>query len=575
MASEMIDKQNADLARLGAAELDEDFASPWLPAQLPLSWQLESAEAHLLPFWHEECERQEHADTIVHFRTTLCPDFSRGHCPKHGNKGKGSQCFHWHFKSQCRRRPVNEMTGRLAYWDVPCQAWSDDPGLCAAGEHCSFAHGCYEVSYHPAKYKTRMCNGHECRGEDICCFAHGEAEHRHWAPDWYSYSAVASSIGIGGGYLSGSLDIAMAQQPEKGGSAQGASQKHRFCASFPNIAQCRRGTLCAFAHTREEVQTPLLSEAEEKHEAEALDDAFFTTKFKTLWCPIGAQHDWQTCSYAHTYQDVRRVPSIGYGPLPCPYWNKKDTRLSYLQRCPLGLRCPYSHGAKEQLYHPKYFRTVICRDLQLKGCPRQKLCAFFHRRGEKRTPSPDRNDYATPLGKDALPEDWVTYILAPPFFQETGETHTELVEPPARGRPQMYTPAPGWQDAAMWGPMGSMPYSQNGVCDEEEPLGTSRTQTTAGDSCEGAASSDSREGNQIWSTPGIPGGSASSLPFHGRGNNMGGFYYMGAGVPMGGWWGQSSSDPLGFNLIGNSLVNASDQVLGEESPDLDSDALQT
>jgi hypothetical protein len=31
-----------------------------------------------------------------------------------------------------------------------------------------------------------------------------------------------------------------------------------------------------------------------------------------LWCPIGAQHDWQTCAYAHTYQDARRKPSIGY-----------------------------------------------------------------------------------------------------------------------------------------------------------------------------------------------------------------------------------------------------------------------
>eukprot|EP00913_Durusdinium_trenchii_P033176 g31059.t1 len=31
-----------------------------------------------------------------------------------------------------------------------------------------------------------------------------------------------------------------------------------------------------------------------------------------------------------------------------------------------GLRCPYAHGAKEQLYHPRYFRTVVCRDLRSK-----------------------------------------------------------------------------------------------------------------------------------------------------------------------------------------------------------------
>ena len=31
----------------------------------------------------------------------------------------------------------------------------------------------------------------------------------------------------------------------------------------------------------------------------------------------------------------------------CPYWSKKDTGAEYSQRCPLGLRCPYSHGAKD------------------------------------------------------------------------------------------------------------------------------------------------------------------------------------------------------------------------------------
>merc|ERR1712032_1040187 len=124
----------------------------------------------------------------------------------------------------------------------------------------------------------------------------------------------------------------------------------------------------------------------------------------------------------HTYQDARRLPSIGYGPQPCPFWSKKETRASYAQRCPLGIRCAYSHGAKEQLYHPKYFRTVICRDLQVKGCPRQKFCAFFHRRAERCSPPADDVDYSRPLPKGDLPSEWVTQYLAPPFFQETGES---------------------------------------------------------------------------------------------------------------------------------------------------------
>jgi len=210
--------------------------------------------------------------------------------------------------------------------------------------------------------------------------------------------------------------------PYFGTPYQGAQQKHRFCATFPNVVLCRRGASCAFAHSREEACTPLLSIEEEEHKPSALTEEFFTQKFKTLWCPIGAQHDWQACPYAHTYQDARRKPSIGYGPQPCPYWGKKDTRAAYSQRCPLGLRCPYSHGAKEQLYHPNYFRTVICRDLQLRGCPRQHLCAFHHRRAERRLPAADTLDYSKPLDKEAIPQEWAASFLAPPFFQETGET---------------------------------------------------------------------------------------------------------------------------------------------------------
>merc|ERR1719379_2211379 len=69
--------------------------------------------------------------------------------------------------------------------------------------------------------------------------------------------------------------------------------KHRFCASYPDVGQCRRGASCAFAHSRHEVKTPLLSEAEEQQQPEAMTEDFFMNKFKTLWCPIGVQHDWQ------------------------------------------------------------------------------------------------------------------------------------------------------------------------------------------------------------------------------------------------------------------------------------------
>jgi len=287
---------------------------------------------------------------------------------------------------------------------------------CPSGDACVFSHSREEISYHPAKYKTRRCNGRGCRGEAICCFAHSEAELRVWAPERYSYWTLASggSLTDWAALASGAVDewrrpmLARAQLPA-------TRHKQRFCASFPDVSQCRRGAACAFAHSREEARTPLLSLEQEQQAPAALTEEFFMYHFKTLWCPIGVQHDWQTCVYAHNYQDARRQVSIGYGPRPCPYWAKKDPSAEYSQRCPLGLRCPFSHGAKEQLYHPQYFRTVICRDLRAKACPRQRLCAFFHRRSERRKPPPDSTDYNVPLAEEALPEAWVNDFLSPPF----------------------------------------------------------------------------------------------------------------------------------------------------------------
>ncbi|CAK0816509.1 unnamed protein product, partial [Prorocentrum cordatum] len=183
-----------------------------------------------------------------------------------------------------------------------------------------------------------------------------------------------------------------------------------------NIADCRRGESCAFAHSREEIRVPLLSVGEEEQRPEALTSDFFVYRFKTHWCPVGVQHDWQNCVYAHNYQDARRHPSIGYGPRPCPYWKRQETSLEYSQRCPLGVRCPYSHGAKEQLYHPAYFKTVACQDPPA-TCPRGTLCAFWHKRSQQRgrATSKEKFNYKAPLTEEQTQANLQLDFLTPPF----------------------------------------------------------------------------------------------------------------------------------------------------------------
>lgn len=145
---------------------------------------------------------------------------------------------------------------------------------------------------------------------------------------------------------------------------------------------CPRAHLCASAHTREELLAPYFTEEQEKNPSEE----FVAWNFKTQWCPIGGQHDWETCMYAHTYRDWRRTPAVGYSSRPCPHWAQSvasgPTELIYEMRCPNGMACPLAHGAKEQLYHPQFYKTSRCSE----NCKRGALCAFTHGEHDRREP---------------------------------------------------------------------------------------------------------------------------------------------------------------------------------------------
>ncbi|KAF4696404.1 hypothetical protein FOZ60_000862 [Perkinsus olseni] len=189
----------------------------------------------------------------------------------------------------------------------------------------------------------------------------------------------------------------------------------RFCATWPNIANCVRAGHCASAHDRSEINGKMFTEDQEATRG----IEFFVNHFKTLWCPYGVQHDWHRCYYAHTYQDCRRSPALGYGSEPCPYWSKSRVWAEYSSRCPNSHRCPYSHGSKEQLYHPSYYKTMPCCDWKARGrCPRGELCAFYHdareRRQVKRVLTLDYNQPLSLVG-DQL-QQHQPHFWRPPLF---------------------------------------------------------------------------------------------------------------------------------------------------------------
>mmetsp|Transcript_144736 Transcript_144736/g.360840 ORF Transcript_144736/g.360840 Transcript_144736/m.360840 type:complete len:717 (+) Transcript_144736:72-2222(+) len=409
------------------------------------------AEMYALPRWVPESPAVE--SFVRHCHTRKCAGFQAGDCRLH----KPMQCFDYHFEGQ-RRRPAIGLDGRLQYWDTPCE-WLSHPTRCPKGDSCRMAHSKDEISYHPAKFKTRVCNGKDCR-KAICCFAHCEGELRSSAPHLYSRVALEVAAGVpatvhtplaASGPEIGAVDLdAFKVFPCRGGRgpthdrklcvfyhnardrrrlpgnyiAEPCSEcfdaelakagkcskgdacprchnrlellyhpdvfKQRFCATFPNVATCQRGARCAFAHSRDEVRAKLLPEQGEHEEYHGDAAELYMHLFKTLWCPYGAQHDWHRCMYAHSYQDWRRRPELGYESEPCPYWAKNSAQIGYDDRCPNSFSCRLAHGSKEQLYHPQHYKTMPCTDWTAhRRCPRGALCAFYHCPTEKR-PVPPR-----------------------------------------------------------------------------------------------------------------------------------------------------------------------------------------
>jgi len=223
-------------------------------------------------------------------------------------------------------------------------------------------------------------------------------------------------------------------------------RKHRFCATFPSVSKCKQGKGCPYAHSREEVLGPVCSETEERLEGVSPD--FFMWTYKTLWCPIGSFHDWQECIYAHNYQDLRRDPRIGYSTQVCPDWERANRSPNYQDRCPRGFGCGFAHGAKEQLYHPAYFHSVMCNDhFHGKGCPRGMTCAFFHKKKEKRA-SPPWPDHGDQIPEAILQTFLQPDIVFPPFAPAENERGGK--GQPKRVEPEDDLPMPAGEQDEMW-----------------------------------------------------------------------------------------------------------------------------
>jgi len=307
--------------------------------------------------------------------TEPCSDHDRGSCMF----VRPPSCFYFHAPGQKRRNILGD-SNQILYWDLMCPDISPE-SFCSRGAKCEYSHSKTEICYHPARFKTKLCNGYECRGS-VCCFAHSSQELRSQAPLLYGLTSRLEGPQLRGDSSCPKVtDDAVTSASLSSTRQSSGAPLTRLCSTYPGCENCEFGFECPFAHDLTEVITPLLDPSKAD---------FFVSSFKTQWCVFSHHHDWNNCIYAHNSQDCRRPPSIGYGPHPCSTWDSSDPRLAYTQRCPHGLRCPYSHGRKEQLYHPSFYRTNPCCDWRrfTDGCIRGPICAFFHDFFERKVAQP-------------------------------------------------------------------------------------------------------------------------------------------------------------------------------------------
>jgi hypothetical protein len=90
------------------------------------------------------------------------------------------------------------------------------------------------------------------------------------------------------------------------------------------------------------------------------------SKLRTSWCAKRYEHDHSFCAFAHVDINrgwLRRDPFVyNYVPQMCP-WIKplQGAEDCYVNMCPHGVKCNFSHSKEEILYHPESYKRHPCR----------------------------------------------------------------------------------------------------------------------------------------------------------------------------------------------------------------------
>lgn len=138
--------------------------------------------------------------------------------------------------------------------------------------------------------------------------------------------------------------------------------RKKYCKHIFDTTKCQYGIFCSKAHSTEEIKVELLCFMD-------FNDDFFLFHYKTEFCPIEWEHNYQKCVYAHSWEDFRRnIIKYPYGNCLC---QKLDSESGI---CKNFVQCHSSHSWYELQFHPLNYKKNDC---DYEQCPRF-FCPFLH-----------------------------------------------------------------------------------------------------------------------------------------------------------------------------------------------------
>ena len=122
------------------------------------------------------------------------------------------------------------------------------------------------------------------------------------------------------------------------------------------------------------------------------DDDFCLFHYKTEFCPIIWEHNYQKCVFAHSWEDFRRnVIKFPYGNMVC---EDIDPEIGICKE--LG-NCYFAHNWFELNFHPLNYKKNNC---EIENC-HKVFCPFLHPEENQRFRMIDnlQNFYIYPINR--------------------------------------------------------------------------------------------------------------------------------------------------------------------------------